>query len=171
MPWCLWQIVGCERRGKGGTESWKSRRKEYLRPRETEGTTARFRETIHRRIEKERWAYCWPWPLSFSLQHHLATEAKPFRSSSIYVYNNVPLKTYISSAKLCHICMLATISTMLNNNCWWWLWFKFRFFLSMLPCVELKGVVCKFHNFRGRNDIYQNCDEKKRGRKMVWIWG
>lgn len=52
MPWCLWPIVGCEGRSKGGTETRERRS-------EAEGTPNGFREAVHCWTAKKRWPYCW----------------------------------------------------------------------------------------------------------------
>ncbi|XP_020425049.1 arginine/serine-rich coiled-coil protein 2 isoform X1 [Prunus persica] len=52
LPWCLWPIVGCEGRSKGGTETRERRS-------EAEGTPNGFREAVHCWTAKKRWPYCW----------------------------------------------------------------------------------------------------------------
>lgn len=58
MPWCLWPLVGCERRGEGGAETRRPRRKRSPPSREAERTSAGFGEAIYCWTPTKGWPYC-----------------------------------------------------------------------------------------------------------------
>lgn len=73
MPWCLWPIVGCERRCEPRAETG---RKGWRPPCRAAGAAPdRFRETVHGRASETRWPNCRPWFVKllislFSLAEH-----------------------------------------------------------------------------------------------------
>lgn len=59
MPWCLWPIVGCERRIEVGAQPRQPRGHRSSPTRQAEGTPAGFREAVHGWTKKKRWPHCW----------------------------------------------------------------------------------------------------------------
>ncbi|KAG5242560.1 arginine/serine-rich coiled-coil protein [Salix suchowensis] len=64
LPWCLWPIVGCKRRGEGGAPTRQSR------CRETEGTPDGSRKTVYCWASTKRWPHCRIGSLSICFRSH-----------------------------------------------------------------------------------------------------
>ncbi|XP_059277500.1 uncharacterized protein LOC132031522 isoform X2 [Lycium ferocissimum] len=63
LPWCLWPIVGCERRGEDREQT------SHSRCREAKGAPDGLGEAIYCWTSPKRWSYSWTRSLRFSLNH------------------------------------------------------------------------------------------------------
>lgn len=67
MHWCLWPLVGCERRCQSGANIQERKWQRSSVCREAAGTAAGSRETVHSRSSTKRWPNSWIRPLNIHL--------------------------------------------------------------------------------------------------------
>lgn len=98
MPWCLWPIVGCERRGESRAQTRRTRWWQRSPIREAERTPVGFGEAIHCWTPEERWSNCWTRSLSIC-SRSLGQEIPNF-------INGIPMKDCYFYISLYFLCLL-----------------------------------------------------------------